>query len=96
MKEILPHLGELDDRHLGSITLPSSELDDAGVPWQTSTYKVARGGGGTLGREIARYNIETIDFGVPVLSIHTPYSVSDKSDVYNLYRGVIAFHMHRK
>lgn len=69
-------------------------LDDAGVPWQTSTYKVARGGGGTLGREIARYNIDTIDFGVPVLSIHTPYSVSDKSDVYNLYRGVIAFHMH--
>ena len=71
-------------------------LDEAEVPWQTSTYKVARGGGGTLGREIARYNIATIDFGVPVLSIHTPYSVSDKSDVYNLYRGITAFHMQRK
>lgn len=71
-------------------------LDGANVPWQTTAYKVARGGGGTLGREIARYNIDTIDFGVPVLSIHTPYSVSDKSDVYSLYRGVIAFHMHGK
>lgn len=71
-------------------------LDGANVPWQTTAYKVARGGGGTLGREIARYNIDTIDFGVPVLSIHSPYSVSDKSDVHSLYRGIKAFHMHEK
>ena len=71
-------------------------LDGADVPWQTTAYKVARGGGGTLGREIARYNVDTIDFGVPVLSIHTPYSVSDKSDVYSLYRGIIAFHSHKQ
>ncbi len=71
-------------------------LDGANVAWQTTAYKVARGGGGTLGREIARYNVDTIDFGVPVLSIHTPYSVSDKSDVYSLYKGIIAFHTYEK
>ncbi|PCI64791.1 MAG: peptidase M18 [Kordiimonadales bacterium] len=66
-------------------------LDDAGVPWQTATYKVARGGGGTLGGELSHYNIDTIDFGVPVLSIHTPYAVSDKMDVLALKNGIKAF-----
>ena len=66
-------------------------LDGAEVPWQTTTYKVGRAGGGTLGRELARYNIDTIDFGVPVLSIHTPYAVSDKMDVLALKNAVKAF-----
>jgi aspartyl aminopeptidase len=35
--------------------------------------------------------MEVIDFGVPVLSIHTPYAVSSKIDIYNLYRGSKAF-----
>jgi aspartyl aminopeptidase len=69
-------------------------LDTANVPWQTTTYKVGRAGGGTLGRELARYNIDTIDFGVPVLSIHTPYAVSDKMDVLALRNAVKAFVEH--
>jgi len=66
-------------------------LDKADVAWQTTTYKVGRAGGGTLGRELSRYNIDTIDFGVPVLSIHTPAAVSDKMDVAALKDGVAAF-----
>jgi len=66
-------------------------LDDTKVAWQTTTYKVGRAGGGTLGSELARYNIDTIDFGVPVLSIHTPYAVSDKMDVLALKDGIAAF-----
>ena len=66
-------------------------LDDAGVPWQVATYKVGRAGGGTIGGAFADDNMEVIDFGVPVLSIHTPYSVSSKVDVYNLYRAMYAF-----
>lgn len=69
-------------------------FDDAGIPWQTTAYKVARGGGGTLGREISKYNIDTLDLGAPILSMHSPYSISDKSDVYNMYRGITAFHMY--
>ena len=66
-------------------------LDDANVPWQIATYKVGRSGGGTIGRTLADDNMEVIDFGVPVLSIHTPYSVSSKVDVYHLYRAMHAF-----
>ena len=66
-------------------------LDDAGVPWQVATYKVGRSGGGTIGRTLADDNMEVIDVGVPVLSIHTPYSMSSKIDVYNLYRAMYAF-----
>ncbi|WP_051555870.1 hypothetical protein [Kordiimonas gwangyangensis] len=66
-------------------------LDDKAVAWQTTTYKVGRAGGGTLGSELAHYNIDTIDFGVPVLSIHTPYAVSDKMDVLALKDGIAAF-----
>ncbi|HSF15318.1 MAG TPA: aminopeptidase 1 [Vicinamibacteria bacterium] len=68
-------------------------LDDAHVPWQVATYKVGRAGGGTIGRALADDNMEVIDLGVPVLSIHTPYSVSSKLDVYSLYRAMHAFFM---
>jgi len=66
-------------------------LDDAGIPWQTATYKVGKGGGGTLGGELSHYNMDVVDFGVPVLSIHTPYSISSKSDLYWLYKANAAF-----
>ncbi|TNE67825.1 MAG: aminopeptidase 1 [Alphaproteobacteria bacterium] len=71
-------------------------LDEKKVPWQTTTYKVGRAGGGTLGGEIARYNVDTIDFGVPVLSIHTPYAVSDKLDVMALRDGIAAFLQYKR
>lgn len=66
-------------------------LDDNEVPWQTITYKVGSAGGGTIGGEFSSQNIEVIDFGVPLLSIHTPYAVSSKVDVYSLYEAARAF-----
>jgi aspartyl aminopeptidase len=67
-------------------------LDNNEIPWQTSTYKVGSAGGGTIGGEFSSQNIEVIDFGVPLLSIHTPFAVSSKVDVYNLYRAARAFY----
>ncbi len=67
-------------------------LDDSEVPWQTITYRVGSAGGGTIGGEFSSQNIEVIDFGVPLLSIHTPYAVSSKVDVYNLYLAARAFY----
>ena len=67
-------------------------LDSNEVPWQTVTYKVGVGGGGTIGGEFSAQNIEVIDFGVPLLSIHTPFAVSSKVDVYSLYQAAIAFY----
>ena len=66
-------------------------LDGEEIPWQTATYKVGGGGGGTIGVFLSDDNMEVIDLGVPVLSIHTPYSISSKIDVYYLYRAMLAF-----
>lgn len=71
-------------------------LDDNGIPWQTSTYKVGSAGGGTIGGEFSSQNIEVIDFGVPLLSIHTPFAVSSKVDVYNLFQAAKAFYQHQE
>lgn len=67
-------------------------LDSNEIPWQTVTYKVGVGGGGTIGGEFSAQNIEVIDFGVPVLSIHTPFAISSKVDVYSLYQAARAFY----
>ena len=71
-------------------------LDTNQVPWQTSTYKVGSAGGGTIGGEFSAQNIEVIDFGVPLLSIHTPYAVSSKIDVYSLYEAAKAFYAYQR
>jgi len=70
-------------------------LDTNNVPWQTSTYKVGSASGGTIGGEFSSQNIEVIDFGVPLLSIHTPFAVSSKVDIYSLYRASLAFYGYR-
>jgi aspartyl aminopeptidase len=66
-------------------------LDDAGVAWQTATYK-GRSSGGTIGESLSMHNMEVIDYGVPVLSIHSTYSLSSKSDLHMLYRAMDAFY----
>ncbi|WP_439101801.1 aminopeptidase 1 [Congregibacter sp.] len=65
-------------------------LDDANVAWQTATYK-GRASGGTIGSSLSRRNMEVIDYGVPLLSIHSTYAVSSKVDVHMLYRAMDAF-----
>ena len=71
-------------------------LDSNAVPWQTITYKVGSAGGGTIGGLFSAQNIEVIDFGVPLLSIHTPFAVSSKVDVYSLYEAAKAFYAYRE
>ncbi|MCL2754390.1 MAG: aminopeptidase [Oscillospiraceae bacterium] len=67
-------------------------LDGAGVPWQTGELgKVDAGGGGTVAMFVARMNIDTVDIGVPVLSMHAPMELTAKADVYAAYRGFGAF-----
>ena len=65
---------------------------DNGVIWQTAELgKVDAGGGGTVAMYIANHNIETVDLGVPVLSMHAPYEVVSKADVYSTYEAFVAF-----
>ncbi len=67
-------------------------LDKENVVWQTGELgKVDMGGGGTVAAYIANLNVDTIDVGVPVLSMHAPYEIVSKIDVYMAYRAFAAF-----
>ena len=62
-----------------------------GVVWQMAELgKVDQGGGGTIAKFMANRNIDTIDAGVPVLSMHAPFEVVGKFDCYMTYKGVLA------
>lgn len=62
-----------------------------GVIWQMAELgKVDQGGGGTIAKFMAKRNIDTIDAGVPVLSMHAPFEVVAKLDCYMTYKGVLA------
>ncbi|GHE76951.1 aminopeptidase 1 [Thalassotalea profundi] len=65
-------------------------LDENNIKWQTSTYK-GKASGGTIGSSLSDDNMEVIDFGVPILSIHSPYAVGSKVDLYSLYKAMSAF-----
>ena len=61
-----------------------------GVVWQMAELgKVDQGGGGTIAKFMANRNIDTIDAGVPVLSMHAPFEVVAKFDCYMTYKGVL-------
>ncbi len=67
-------------------------FDEAGVIWQTGELgKVDAGGGGTVAAYLANLNIDTVDLGVPVLSMHAPLEVVSKIDVYMCYAAILAF-----
>ena len=67
-------------------------FDNAGVIWQTGELgKVDLGGGGTVAAYLANLNIDTVDLGVPVLSMHAPFEVTSKLDVYYTYKAFAAF-----
>ena len=71
-------------------------FDKNGVVWQTGELgKVDQGGGGTIAQYMANRNIETIDAGVPVLSMHAPFELVSKFDCYMTYKGVWAFYKDR-
>lgn len=67
-------------------------LDDAGVSWQIGELgAVDEGGGGTVAKYVANLNIDVVDLGVPVLSMHAPYEIVSKADVYSTYRACFEF-----
>ncbi len=67
-------------------------LDAKGCFWQTGTLgKVDQGGGGTVAKLISQKNVDTVDIGVPVLSMHAPFEVVSKIDVYTTYKAFLAF-----
>lgn len=72
-------------------------FDAAGVVWQTAELgKVDQGGGGTVALYIAEKNIEVVDLGVAVISMHAPYEVISKADIYMTHKAISAFNTPEK
>ena len=67
-------------------------MDRSGIVWQIGEMgKLDLGGGGTVAKYVANQDIDTIDIGVPVLAMHSPFEVVSKADVYMAYRTFKAF-----
>ncbi|MCI8272186.1 MAG: aminopeptidase [Erysipelotrichaceae bacterium] len=70
-------------------------MDQEHVSFQTAELgKVDQGGGGTIAYILANLNMNVIDSGVPVLSMHAPWEITSKVDVYETYCGYKAFLKH--
>lgn len=68
-------------------------FDEAGVVWQMAELgKVDAGGGGTVACYMAERDIDTIDAGVPVLSMHAPFETVSKLDCFMTFKGLKAFY----
>ena len=67
-------------------------LENNGVLWQIGELgRVDLGGGGTIAKYVANMNVDVVDLGVPVLSIHAPFEIVSKTDVYMAYRAFYVF-----
>jgi len=67
-------------------------MDNANVSYQTAELgRVDQGGGGTIAYILSNLNMNVIDAGIPVISMHAPCETVSKVDVYEAYKGYIEF-----
>ena len=68
-------------------------MEENGVYWQTGELgAVDAGGGGTIAQFVAMMDVDVVDLGVPILSLHAPFELASKLDVYNTYKAFCAFY----
>lgn len=68
-------------------------MESEGVYWQAGELgAVDAGGGGTIAKFVAGMDVDTVDLGVPILSMHAPFELASKLDVYNTYKAFKAFY----
>jgi len=71
-----------------------SIMEENNVHWQIGELGALDvGGGGTIAQYVAMMNIDVVDLGVPVISMHSPYEVISKLDLYNTYLAFKAFYL---
>lgn len=81
-----------NDAHAELVGKIRTLFNDNEVAWQIGELgKVDQGGGGTVAQFMANLNIDTIDCGVALLSMHAPYEIAAKLDIYMAYKGYNAF-----
>ncbi len=75
--------------YMGKIRTMLHEND---ILWQVGELgRVDLGGGGTIAKYVANMNVDVVDLGVPVLSMHAPFEIVSKTDVYMAYRAFFSF-----
>ncbi len=85
------------DANAEFVALIRKILDDNSIDWQMCELgRVDLGGGGTVAQYIANLDVDTIDVGVGLLSMHAPYEISSKADVYSAYRAYKAFYEYKE
>ena len=68
-------------------------MDQEGVYWQIGELgAVDAGGGGTIAKFVASMNIDVVDLGVPILSMHAPFELASKLDVWSAYLAFMAYY----
>ena len=68
-------------------------MEQEGVYWQIGELgALDQGGGGTIAKYVAHMDVDVVDLGVPILSMHSPFELSAKLDVYNTYKAFRAFY----
>lgn len=81
-----------NDAHAEFMAKIRNIFDSADVAWQTGELgKVDEGGGGTVAKYVANLGVNVVDVGVPVLSMHAPFELVSKLDVYMAFKGFKAF-----
>jgi aspartyl aminopeptidase len=92
--EFTGHRGKVgaNDAHPEYVAWLRGLLGRAGVPWQMAELgKVDHGGGGTVAKFLAVYGMDVIDFGPPVLSMHSPFELTSVADLYATMLAYKAF-----
>jgi len=81
------------DAHAELLARVRKVFNENDVIWHTSELgAVDKGGGGTIAMYIANLGVDVVDCGVPVLSMHAPFEITSKADVYSAYKGYKAFY----
>ncbi|HOP32443.1 MAG TPA: aminopeptidase [Candidatus Hydrothermia bacterium] len=81
-----------NDAHAEFVAKIVSIFEKEEVVWQVAELgKVDEGGGGTVAKYLSKFGIDTIDAGTPLLSMHSPFEIASKVDIYMTYKAYKAF-----
>ena len=84
--------GGASDARAEFVAVVRKFLDDDKVTWQMAELgKMEKGGGGTISQYMARFGMDVIDFGTPLLNMHAPWELATKEDCYWTYRAYKAY-----
>ena len=84
-----------NEAHAEFVAKIRAAFNKEGVLWQTTELgKVDQGGGGTIAYHLARYGMDVVDCGTALLSMHSPFEIASKADIYHTYKAFKAFYKH--